>query len=48
MNALESIRYEETSLSGKTVAFVTLNRPSHGNRIDVQMIKDLSAVCDHL
>ncbi len=48
MKALETIRYEETSLAGKTVAFVTLDRPAAGNRIDVRMIKDLTAVCDHL
>jgi enoyl-CoA hydratase len=48
MNDLQTIRYEELGLHDKLVAFITLARPQTGNRIDVRMIKELSAVCDHL
>ncbi len=48
MKPLKSIRYDEVSTHDKLVAFVTLARPQAGNRIDVAMIQDLAAVCDHL
>jgi enoyl-CoA hydratase len=48
MKKLMSTRYEEVSLHGKKVAFVTLARPAQGNRIDVGMIQDLGVICDHL
>ena len=48
MKKLQTIRYEEVGLHDKLVAFVTLNRPDADNRIDVRMIQDLAAVCDHL
>jgi len=48
MKTLTNIRYEEVSLHDKLVAFVTLDRPQAGNRIDVRMVQDLAAVCDHL
>jgi enoyl-CoA hydratase/carnithine racemase len=48
MNGLSTLAYEEVPLHGKQVAFVTLRRPEHGNRINVRMIRDLESVCDHL
>jgi enoyl-CoA hydratase/carnithine racemase len=48
MKTLRTLHYEEVGLHGKLVAFVTLARPQAGNRIDVRMIQDLAAVCDHL
>ncbi|MBK7757846.1 MAG: enoyl-CoA hydratase/isomerase family protein [Deltaproteobacteria bacterium] len=43
MNDLRTLRYDEKD----GVATVTLSRPG-GNRINVQMVKELTAVCDHL
>jgi enoyl-CoA hydratase len=48
MKPTSTIRYEELELHDRLVAFVTLARPQAGNRIDVRMIQDLAAVCDHL
>jgi len=44
MRPLETLTYEE---SGE-IATVTLSRRGHGNRINVRMVQDLGAVCDHL
>jgi enoyl-CoA hydratase len=48
MKNLRTLHYEEVGLHDKLVAFVTLAQPQSGNRIDVHMIKELAAVCDHL
>ncbi len=48
MKTLQTLRYEERALHDKLVAFVTLSRPDCGNRIDVRMVKELAAICDHL
>lgn len=44
MRPLEAISFEEQG----DIATITLNRPDAGNRINIRMIQDLSAVCDHL
>ncbi|MBN1336265.1 MAG: enoyl-CoA hydratase/isomerase family protein [Deltaproteobacteria bacterium] len=44
MRELTTLTYEEHG----PLATVTLNRPGQGNRINIAMIQDLAAVCDHL
>ncbi len=44
MRDLTTLTYEEHG----PLATVTLNRPEQGNRINVPMLQDLAAVCDHL
>ncbi len=44
MRPLEAISFQEHG----NVATITLNRPAHGNRINIRMIQELAAVCDHL
>jgi len=44
MRELTTLTYEEHDL----LATVTLDRPGQGNRINVPMVQDLAAVCDHL
>ncbi len=48
MKKLETLRYEERRQQDRTIAEVTLARPAQGNRINIRMIQELTAICDHL